>query len=99
MLVAVNPAEAADFKAQFVSVCNSEVKAIKECECRHKVLNKPKNTDEEQLVLAVAKGNDAKVEALIRKAKSMRSVTIINSMTRGLMACDKFQGTERKWLN
>ena len=82
-------AQAANFKTRFIKTCTADVDTVSGCECRFKSLNKPKNSAEENLVMAVLARNDAKVEALIRKANNWRSVVIINSMTSGLMACIK----------
>ncbi|MGB7285460.1 MAG: hypothetical protein WBC71_00845 [Salaquimonas sp.] len=83
------PAQASDFKPKFIAACKADGDSLKACECRYKALKKPKNTDEQELVIAVLQSKDSKVETLVKKANNWRSVAIINSMTRGLFACQK----------
>ena len=77
----------AGFKAKFIAACKADGDTVKACECRYKSLKKPKSKDEEKLVLAMLKSNEAEVDRLIKKSKNLRNATIINSMTRGLMVC------------
>ena len=90
LTIGSHPAYASNFQQRFVAKCMAGGVTNKACECRYNALNKPRNVDEEKLILAVAAEDDAKVEALIKTANNLRSVTIINSMTRGLFACIKF---------
>ena len=81
----ITPSSADTFKNRFMDQCRaSDGDGISTCTCRYNRLVKPRNANEEALVLQVLRKDDAKVEASIRTIGGLRPITIINSMTIGL---------------
>lgn len=75
------------FEKRFTNACRADDNSTKECKCRYSKLRKPKNKNQETLVIAMLEDNDDKVQEMIKNDASFRMIGIINSMTRGLATC------------